>query len=97
VANTLTKAGWKATALLFAVPAGIAARKAADAAWKKARHTDPPANPAAPGTTCAEALVWAAVSGVFFAAARMVAARGAAATWRSLTGSLPPGLEESTV
>ncbi|PZS34848.1 MAG: hypothetical protein DLM59_04000 [Pseudonocardiales bacterium] len=97
MAQTMAKAGWKLTALLFAVPAGIAARKAVDVAWKKARHSDPPANPAAPGTTWTEALVWAAISGVVFAAARMVAARGAAATWRSLTGSLPPGLEDSTV
>lgn len=95
--QALAKASWKLTALMFAIPAGIAARKAMDAAWKKARKSDPPANPAAPGTTWGEALAWAAVSGVVFAAARMVAARGAAATWRSLTGQLPPGLEESTV
>jgi hypothetical protein len=97
MSQVVAKAGWKLTALLFAVPAGIAARKAAGVAWKKTRRDDPPANPAAPGTTWTEALIWAAVSGVVFAVARMVAARGAAATWRSLTGSLPPGLEESTV
>lgn len=95
--NTLAKAGWKITGLMFAIPAGIAARKAMDAAWKKARKSDPPANPAAPGTSWGEALVWAGVSGIAFAIARMVAARGAAATWRSLTGGLPPGLEESTI
>ena len=97
MARPLAKASWKLTALMFAIPAGIAARKALDAAWKRTRRSDPPANPAAPGTTWGEALAWAAVSGVVFAAARMVAARGAAATWRSLTGSLPPGLEESTI
>ncbi len=95
--NTMARASWKMTGLLFAIPAGIAARKAMDAAWRKTRHTNPPANPAAPGTTWGEALLWAAVSGVAFAAARMVAARGAAATWRSLTGALPPGLEDSTI
>lgn len=95
--NTVAKVGWKVTGLMFAIPAGIAARKAMDVAWRKARHSDPPANPAAPGTTWTEALLWAAVSGVAFAAARMVAARGAAATWRSLTGGLPPGLEDSTI
>ncbi len=95
--NSMAKAGWRITGLMFAIPAGIAARKAMDAAWRKVRHTDPPANPAAPGTTWTEALLWAAVSGVAFAAARMVAARGAAATWRSLTGALPPGLEDSTI
>lgn len=95
--NTMAKAGWKITGLMFAIPAGIAARKALDAAWRKARRSDPPSNPAAPGTTWGEALLWAAVSGVAFAAARMVAARGAAATWQSLTGGLPPGLEDSTI
>lgn len=95
--NAVAKAGWKITGLAFAIPAGIAARKAMDLAWKKTRKTDPPANPAAPGTSWGEALVWAAVSGIAFAIARMVAARGAAATWRSLTGGLPPGLEDSTI
>lgn len=95
--NTVAKAGWKVTGLLFAIPVGIAAKKAMDAAWRKTRHSDPPSNPAAPGTTWTEALMWAAVSGIVFAAARMVAARGAAATWQSLTGSLPPGLEDSTI
>jgi hypothetical protein len=97
VAQAAAKIGWKVVGLAFAVPAGIAARKALDAAWKSARGSDPPANPAAPGTTWSEALMWAAISGVIFAAARMVAARGAAATWKSLTGSLPPGLEDSTI
>lgn len=97
MAKTLAKAGWKVVGLAFAIPAGIAARKALDAAWKKARKSDPPANPATPGTTWTEALLWAAVSGVAYAAARLVAARGAAAAWRSLTGSLPPGIEDSTI
>ncbi len=97
MANAVARVGWKLTGLAFAIPAGIAARKAMDAAWKKTRQSDPPSNPAAPGTTWAEALLWAAVSGVAFAAARMIAARGAAAAWRSLTGSLPPGLEDSTI
>ena len=70
-------------------------RKALDAAWRAARHDDPPRNPAAPGTAWAEALAWAAVSGIAVAAARMIAARGAAATWKSLTGSLPPGIEDA--
>lgn len=97
MANKLAKAGWKITGLAFAIPAGMAARKAVDGLWKKTRRSDPPANPAAPGTTWKEALLWAAVSGVVYAAARLVAARGAAATWKSLTGSLPPGLEDSTI
>jgi hypothetical protein len=95
VAGAAGKIGWKIVALAFAVPTGIAMRKALDAAWRAAKHDDPPRNPAAPGTAWTEALAWAAVSGVAVAAARLIAARGAAATWKSLTGSLPPGIEEA--
>jgi hypothetical protein len=94
VAGAASKIGWRIVALGFAVPTGIAVRKALDAAWRKARHDDPPKNPAAPGTAWSEALAWAAVSGIAVAAARLVAARGAAATWKSLTGKLPPDVEE---
>jgi hypothetical protein len=76
------------------VPTGIAARKALDAAWRAARHDDPPRNPAAPDTNWSEALAWAALSAVAIAGARLVANRGAAAVWKSLTGSLPPGVED---
>ena len=94
MAGAAGKIGWRIVALAFAVPTGIAMRKALEAGWRKARHDDPPRNPAAPGTQWSEALAWAAVSGVAVAAARMVAARGAAATWKSLTGKLPPGVED---
>jgi hypothetical protein len=53
-------------------------------------------NPAAPGTKWSEALIWAAVSGIAVASARLLATRGAAATWKSLTGKLPPGVEDAT-
>ncbi|MCW2698381.1 MAG: uncharacterized protein JWR62_3466 [Modestobacter sp.] len=76
----------------LAIPSGIVVRKAADAAWLKVRGYPPPKNPAAPGVTWPDALAWAAVSGVLYASARLVAARGAAATYEKLTGKLPPGL-----
>ena len=95
MARVAGKIGWRILALGFAVPTGIAVRKAVDAGWRAAKRTDPPRNPAAPGTTWSEALLWAGVSGVAVAAGRLVATRGAAATWKSLTGSLPPGLEEA--
>jgi hypothetical protein len=94
VSGAVGKIGWKVVAFAFAVPTGIAMRKALDAAWRAARHDDPPRNPAAPGTAWAEALAWAAVSGVAVAAARLIATRGAAAAWKTLTGQLPPGVEE---
>jgi Protein of unknown function (DUF4235) len=95
VAGAAGKMGWKIVAAAFAIPAGIAARKALDAGWRAARRNDPPRNPAAPGTSWAEALAWAAVSGLAMAGARLIAARGAAATWKTLTGNLPPGVEEA--
>jgi hypothetical protein len=94
VASGLGKIGWRMMALGFAVPTGIAVRKAIEAGWRKAKHDDPPKNPAAPGTKWPEALMWAAVTGVAVGAARLVAARGAAATWKSLTGELPPDVED---
>jgi hypothetical protein len=76
----------------MAIPSGIVVRKAADTAWLKVRGYPPPKNPAAPGVTWPDALAWAAVSGVLYASARLVAARGAAATYEKLTGRIPPGL-----
>jgi hypothetical protein len=75
----------------MAIPSGIVVRKAADTAWLTVRGYPPPKNPAAPGVTWPDALAWAAVSGVLYASARLVAARGAAATYQKLTGKLPPG------
>jgi hypothetical protein len=95
VAGAAGRIGWQIVALGFAVPTGIAVRKAIEAGWRKAKNDDPPRNPAAPGTTWSEALLWAGVSGVAVGAARLVAARGAAATWKSLTGKLPPGVEKA--
>jgi Protein of unknown function (DUF4235) len=95
VAGAAGKIGWKIVALCFAVPTGIVVRKAIETAWRKTQHDDPPKNPAAPGTDWPEALAWAAVSGIAVAAARLVAARGAAATWKSLTGKLPPDAEDA--
>lgn len=95
MAGAAGKIGWRVVALGFAVPTGIAARKAIEAGWRKAKKGDPPKNPAAPGTEWSEALLWAGVSGVAVATARLIAARGAAATWKSLTGKLPPGLEDA--
>jgi len=87
---------WKLAGLAAAIPAGILARKVLDATWKKTVNDNPPANPAAPGTTWPEALAWSAASGIAVGVFRMIAQRGAVATWRTFTGSTPPGMEDST-
>jgi hypothetical protein len=91
----LSKVAWKATATLSTLVAARMTAKAVTGGWKKVKHTDPPANPAAPGTGWGEALGWAAASGVAIALARLAARRGAAGAWRKVTGSLPPGVEEA--
>jgi Protein of unknown function (DUF4235) len=87
---------WKLLGTGFAVPAGIAARKLTDAAWYAARGSSPPKNPAAPGVSWPDALAWAAFSGVVVAGGRLLAARGAAATYEKVTGKLPPGLNSES-
>ena len=70
MAGTTGRIGWKIVAAAFAVPTGIAVRKAIETGWRKTRNDDPPKNPAAPGTGWSEALVWAAVSGIAWSIAR---------------------------
>lgn len=94
MAGVLGKVGWKVLGYGFAIPTGMVVRKSIDAVWMSAVGSDPPKNPAAPGTRWREAVGWAAASGVAVAVGRMVASRGAAAAYKTLTGSLPPGLED---
>jgi hypothetical protein len=85
---------WKLLGAGATTLSGIAVRKLTDAAWYAARGTTPPKNPAAPGVSWPDALAWAAFSGLAVAGGRLLAARGAAAAYTSLTGKLPPGVDE---
>lgn len=95
MAQALGKVGWKILGYGFAIPTGIVVRKVITKAWSSTLGTPPPSNPEAPGTQWREAIAWAAASGIAVAVARMIAADGAARAYRTLTGHLPPGLEES--
>ncbi|MGY1694426.1 MULTISPECIES: DUF4235 domain-containing protein [unclassified Geodermatophilus] len=86
---------WKLLGTGAATLSGIAVRKLTDAAWYGVRGTTPPKNPAAPGVSWPDALAWAAFSGLAVAAGRLLAARGAAAAYQSLTGKVPPGVNEA--
>jgi hypothetical protein len=79
---------------LTGIAAGFAVRKLVRSVWTAGTGKEPPANPAAPGTTWTEALTWALVSGALIAVGRMVAQRGAAEAWKSRVGSYPPGLDD---
>lgn len=89
---TMEKIAWKAAAAGAGVLAALAVRKVMEVGWRAARHQEPPANPAAPGTGWGEALAWTTAMAAGMGAAKLVAVRGAAAGWRKATGSPPPGL-----
>jgi Protein of unknown function (DUF4235) len=82
---------------LVGIGTGIVARKVSDKAlssvWKKTKHSEPPADPASPGTPWTEAISWAVASGVAMAVARLLATRGTATAKMKITGKAPEGLE----
>jgi hypothetical protein len=88
--------GWRLLGGISAVLAGIAARKVMVTGWRASTGSNPPANPAAPGTRWREAIPYAVASGAVMGLARMVATRKAASYYAKSTGHLPPGMEEVT-
>lgn len=82
---------------LIGIVSGIAVRKVSekllDVVWRKTKRTEPPADPASPGTPWLEALSWAAASGVAVGVARLVTQKGAATARLKLTGKAPEGME----
>ena len=87
---------WKVVGGLSGVAAGAVTRLALQKGWRRLKGSDPPANPAAPGTAWSEALGWAMASGVAIAVSRMVGQRGAAGAWKATTGRYPEALETVT-
>lgn len=94
MAQAVSRLTWKLVGAGAGIAAAMVTRKALVAGWRATKHDDPPANPAAPGTSWGDGLAWAVSTGVALGVARLVAQRGAAAAWKGATGSLPPGLEE---
>ncbi|MGN6089009.1 MAG: DUF4235 domain-containing protein [Actinomycetes bacterium] len=79
---------------LFAIVAGVAARKVLTTGWHAVVGSPPPANPEDPDTTWQEAIGWAVASGTAVGIARLLAARKAAQYYRKSTGHLPPGMDK---
>jgi hypothetical protein len=88
---------WSAYALGATLVAGMAARKAMTASWKLATGKTPPSNPEHPDVSLAEAVAWAAASGVAVGLSRMFASRKAAEYYRKSTGHLPANLQDVEV
>lgn len=82
---------------LVGIATGLVVRKVSDKAldklWRKTKHSEPPADPASPGTPWGEAISWAVASGVAVGVARLVATRGMASAHMKLTGQTPEGME----
>lgn len=93
--NLVSRLAFRVLALTAGTVAASVTRKALDRGWQRSRGSEPPKNPAAPGTTWTEAVAWAVASGVAMGLARLMSARGAAATWQRATGTLPPGVRQT--
>ena len=82
---------------VIGIGTGIAVRKLSEnvltKVWQRTKHTDPPADPASPGTPWPEALSYAVASGVAIGVARLVATKGTATAKMKLTGKVPEGME----
>jgi hypothetical protein len=81
---------WKVAVAGVGVAAVVGVQKAMTAAWRAARKTEPPINPAAKSTGWGDAIAWTVATGVGIAAAKLVATRGIAAGWEKATGTPPP-------
>lgn len=89
-----TQTTWKLVGTGSAVLASVIIKKVLMSTWQSVAKSQPPNNPAQPEARWADAIAWAAGTGVFVGIARMLAARGAAAGWQRATGALPPGLDQ---
>ncbi len=72
----------------------LVAKKGLNTSWRAATGKNPPANPADPDVSLAEAVMWAALSGTLIGVARMLATRRAAHYYARSTGHLPPQLQK---
>ena len=84
---------WTVFSIGSALIAATAAKKALAASWKAATGKEPPANPAHPEVSTAEAVAWASASRHRHRARPDAGVRRAASYYRRSTGHLPPNLD----
>ena len=77
MADRKTDIGTKMISAVAAMAAAFIARKAVTFAWTKVTGREPPTDPEDPQVALAEALGWAALTGVTVEAARLLATRAA--------------------
>jgi hypothetical protein len=95
-ADSSGKLGHKLLSGVSAAATTAVARKVLTKGWKTATGKEPPEDPAHPDVRWREAVGWAAASAAVVAVARLFAQRRVAETWRRASGTLPPGMDDST-
>ncbi len=81
---------FKLISTAIALPIGRAATKLTTRAWAAARPNRPPVNPREVDTNWKEAVIWAGLTGVGAAVARLLTTKGADTVWRAITGRPSP-------
>lgn len=94
IVNFIAKIVYRLIALALSFPIAKAVSALTKKAWAAARPNDPPKDPKKADTGWKDALIWAAISGVGSALAKVLSTKGAAGTWRALIGTDPPGYEK---
>jgi hypothetical protein len=83
------KIGMKLLTVAVGIPIGIATRKAVEKVWIAA-GPDRPHQAKDAGVQWADAISWAALTGVGMAIADLLARKSAEEIWRTVVGSKPP-------
>ncbi len=84
------KVGIQVLTVIIGIPVGIVTRKLVERTWRSFRPDDPAPNPAESGVKWGDAVGYAALTAVGLAVADLIARRGAAVAYQSITGNVPP-------
>jgi Protein of unknown function (DUF4235) len=89
--NAISKVMYRMLTLLIAIPVAKAMNRLINAAWRAARPDNPPHNPKRHNTRFIDAVTWSAITGVGWAATKLVTSKATAEMWRAAIGTEPPG------
>lgn len=90
MAGAAGKISVKVLTMVIGIPVGIATRKVTERAFAVARPNAEYHEAKDEGVDWTDALIWAAISGVGFAAAELITRRGAQEVYHVITGNEPP-------
>lgn len=89
MANFGAKITMKLMTMAVGIPIGVVTRKAVERIWVAA-GPDRPRVATEDGVQWADAIAWAALTGIGMAAADLATRKGASEVWRTLIGTEPP-------